>query len=82
MNRGNFIATLQLMAKENNTLQKHLSSAKRNAKRTSKTIQNDIIHICAMKIREKLNGSQNLHFTIIADECTVRLSNQEYSLYV
>ena len=28
MNRGNFIATLQLMAKENSVLQKHLSSAK------------------------------------------------------
>ena len=45
MNRGNFIATLQLMAKENSVLQKHLSSAKRNSKYTSKTIQNDIIPI-------------------------------------
>ena len=39
MNRGNFIATLQLMAKENSVLQKYLSSAKRNSKYTSKTIQ-------------------------------------------
>ena len=31
-NRGNFIATLQLLAKGDSTLQKHLLSAKRNAK--------------------------------------------------
>ena len=79
MNRGNFIATLQLMAKEN-SVQKHLSSAKRNSKYTSKTIQNDIIHVYAMKIKEKLTEelrSQNLPFTIIADECTDSHSNQE-----
>ena len=49
MNRGNFIATLQLMVKEN-SVQKHLSSAKRNSKYT---IQNEIIHVYAMKIKEK-----------------------------
>lgn len=55
MNQGNFIATLQLMAKEKSVLQKHLSSAKRNAKYTSKTIQNDIIHIYVMKNKGKIN---------------------------
>ena len=49
MNRGNFIATLQLMVKEN-SVQKHLSSAKRNSKYT---IKNEIIHVYAMKIKEK-----------------------------
>ena len=68
------------MSKENSVLQKHLSSAKRNSKYTSKTIQNDINHAYAMKIKEKLTGelrSQNLPFTIIADECTDSHSNQE-----
>ena len=47
--------------------------SKRNSKYTSKTIQNDIM-------QEKLTGelrSQNLPFTIIADECTDSHSNQE-----
>ena len=64
------------MAKENPVLQKHLNCAKRNAKYTSKTIQNDIIHLYAMKITGKLR-SWNLPFTIIADECTDRHSKQE-----
>ena len=38
-NRGNLIATLQLMAKGDDVLQKHLF-AKGNAKYTIKTIQN------------------------------------------
>ena len=80
MNQGKLIATPQLMAKVNSVLQKQLSSAKRNSKYTSKTIQNDIIHVYAMKIKEKLIGelpSQKLHFTIIADEFTDSHSNQE-----
>ena len=80
INRGNFVAILQLMAKGNSVLQKHLSCAKRNATYTSKTIQNDLIHIYATQIKEKITGelrSQNLPFTIIADECTDRHSNQE-----
>ena len=53
-NRGNFVATLQFLAKENNILQKHVFHAKKNAKYTSKTIQNWTIHIYATKIRENL----------------------------
>ena len=45
VNRGNFIATLQLLGKGNSVLQKHLLLAKSNAKYTSKTIQNEIIHV-------------------------------------
>ncbi len=44
-NRGNFIAILQLMAKGDPLLHKHLLTAKRNAIYTSKTIQNEVIHI-------------------------------------
>ena len=72
-NRGNFVATLQLMAKNDAILCKHLSSAKRNAKYTSKTIQNQIIHIYASKIQEKITKpvkDNALPYTIIADETT------------
>lgn len=49
VNRGNFLAIMQLLAKGNIVLQKHLALARRNAKYTSKTIQNDIIHIIICK---------------------------------
>ena len=54
VNRGNFVATLQLMAKGDSVLNNRLLTAKRNAKYTSKTIQNEVVHIYACKIRERL----------------------------
>lgn len=80
VNRGNFVATLQLMAKGDSILKQHLLSAKRNAKYTSKTIQNEVVHIHASKIREKVTKSLrecNLPYTVIADETTDRYSNGE-----
>ncbi len=79
-NRGNFIAILQLMAKGDSLLHKHLLTAKRNAIYTSKTIQNEVIHIYASLVLEKLTKNireNKLPFTIIADETTDRHSNQE-----
>ena len=79
-NKGNFIATLQLMAKDNSILQKHLLIASKNAKYTCKSIQNEIIHIYGSKIKSNLTDQlreQRLPFTIIADECTDSYSNQE-----
>ena len=38
-NRGNFVALLQLLAKGNDPLQKHLFSSSREAKYTRKTIK-------------------------------------------
>ena len=79
-NRGNFIATLQLMAKTDPVLNEHLHSAKRNAKYTSKTIQNEIAHIYASKIREKITKpirDNALPYTVIADETTDAFLNQE-----
>ncbi|KAL5516510.1 hypothetical protein EMCRGX_G001862 [Ephydatia muelleri] len=79
-NKGNFIATLQLMAKDNSILQKHLLNASKNAKYTCKSIQIEIIHIYGSKIKSNLTDQlreQRLSFTIIADECTDSYSNQE-----
>ena len=44
-NRVNFVALLQLLAKGNDPLQKHLLSSSREAKYTRKTIKNDFIHL-------------------------------------
>ena len=56
INRGNFVALLQLQAKGNDPLQKHLLSSSRQARYTSKTIQNDVIHMYASKIKERLTA--------------------------
>ena len=79
-NRGNFIAALQYKAKSDSILMKHLTSAWKNAKYTNKTIQNQIIHIYANKVRENITSQirqNDLPFTIIADETTDKFSNQE-----
>ena len=80
INRGNFIATLQLLGKRHSILHEHLLLTKRNAKHTSKTIQNEIIHIYACKIRERLTKElreKALPLTVIADEVTDPHANQE-----
>ena len=80
-NRGNFIALLQLMAKGNMVLQKHLSLVSKNSRYTSKTIQNERIRIYACAIKEKLTSAQlkeqSFPFTVIADEVTDPHANQE-----
>lgn len=45
VNRGNFIALIQLLGKSNYILQEHLLYCQMNANYTSKTIQNKIIHV-------------------------------------
>lgn len=79
-NRDNFIAVLQYKAKSDLLLMKHLISAKRNAKYTSTTIQNQITHIYANKVRENVTNlirERDLPYTIIADETTDKFANQE-----
>ena len=73
INRGNFVALLQLLAKGNDPLQKHLLSSSRQARYTRKTIQNDVIHLYSSKFKERLTAAlrtKGLPFTIIADEDT------------
>ena len=80
INRGNFIAVLQLLAKGDDILHKHLQMAKQNAKYTSKTMQNEIVHRYASKIKQSLTvqlRERGLPFTIMADEVTDPYANQE-----
>ena len=80
VNRGNLIAVLQLLSKGNSSLEKHLQTAKKNALYTSKTIQNEIIHIYASRIRESLTAELRdkvMPFAVIADEVTDPYANQE-----
>ena len=68
------------MAKSDPILKKHLTSANKNAKYTSKTIQNQIIHIYVTKIREnitKIIREKKLPYTVIGVETTDSYLNQE-----
>ena len=79
-NRGNFIAALLYKAKSDSLLMKHLISARRNAKYTSKTIKNQITQIYANKVIENVTDlirERKLPFSIIADETTDKFANQE-----
>lgn len=62
-NEGNFIAILRLVAKSNMCLNEHLRHGPRNARYTSKTIQNEILEIAADQIRE-------FYISIMGDEVT------------
>ena len=71
-NEGNFIAILRLIAKNNPTLKEHLISGPRNAKYTSKTIQNEILEIAANQIQDFYRRCIQScpHFSHMADEVT------------
>jgi hypothetical protein len=79
-NKGNFPAILNLMAASDQVLRKHLDTSAKNAKYTSKTIQNKIIEIIGDQIRMRIAdslGQDNAYFSIIGDEVTDKHANQE-----
>ena len=71
-NEGNFVAIMRLLAEQNPALKEHLVSGPRNARYTSKTIQNEIIGIIADLIREYFHRclKRSPRFALIADETT------------
>ncbi|XP_041346704.1 52 kDa repressor of the inhibitor of the protein kinase-like [Gigantopelta aegis] len=81
-NRGNFLATLDLMAKSDKILHTHLERGQQTSKYTSKTIQNEIVVLIGDFIRHHLTlgikaGSPSPFFSIMADEVTDTFGNQE-----
>ena len=71
-NKGNFIATLRLLAKNIPELKEYLTSGPRNARYICKTVQNELIEIAADQIREFYREclKNSPHFAIIGDEVT------------
>ena len=71
-NEGNFIAILRLLAKNKLVLHEHFTSGPKNAKYTSKTIQNKILEKGADQVREFYRSCLHncSHFSLIADEVT------------
>ena len=72
----NFLALLSLMAESDINLQEHLMTAGKNAKYTSKTVQNELISIIGQSIRATFIKNMEF-FSIIADELTEQISNKE-----
>ena len=68
--RGILLPFLRLLAQNNAVLREHLVSGARNAKYTSKTIQNEIIEVAADYIRSIYRDCINKcpHFSIMGDE--------------
>ena len=69
-NHGNFIALVNFRAQTDETLKKHLQNAPRNAKYTSKTIQNQLIDIIGKRIQKEIldEVKEAKFYSIIADE--------------
>lgn len=81
-NDGNFIEIIRFRAETDPILANHLVSAPRNAKYTSKTIQNELISVVGQKIqKEILDEVKRAHFySVIADEVTDAANKEELSL--
>ena len=77
-NLGNFIAIVHFRAETDETLKEYLQNAPRNAKYTSKTMQNQLIDIIGKHIQMKIldEVKEAKFYSVIADEaCDV--SNKE-----
>ena len=69
-NRGNFLELLNVIAKFDITTSNRLTSGPRNAKYVHHDIQNELIHIMASMVREKISEEvrQAQHFALMVDE--------------
>ena len=73
MNCGNFQETLQLIADTgNHEVAKFLESNPKNASYRSKTVQNELIMLCAKQITSNLSNEieKSGEFAILGDEAT------------
>ena len=77
-NEGNFIELIRFRAETDDILRRHLDNAPRNARYTSKTVQNELISIIGNRIRTDILSEvkQAKFFSVIADE-VVDIANKE-----
>ena len=67
---GNFAFFVNWKSEYHEDLKIHIANSPENAKYTSPRVQNEIIQLCEMAIRERimLNISHNQYWSLIADE--------------
>jgi len=80
-NQGNFTELVWFRAKTDKTLRKHLQNAPRNAKYTSKTIQNDMIEVIGKHMRKNILVRFK-RLTVIADEVADIGNKEQLSILV
>ena len=81
-NEGNFIELVKLRAETDSNLYDHLQNAPKNAKYTSKTIQNQLIDIVAQQIRMEILSEvkQAKYYSVIADEVCDVSNKEQFSI--
>ena len=82
-NKGNFWVVLEMMAKRDDTLRKHLETKRKNAQYTSRIILNEVIDVVVEYIRKEHTRSledENAFFSIMANEVTDPHGNQIMSV--
>ena len=82
LNRGNFLAIIDLIAKYDPIVKEHLKNGQRNAKMLSWKTQNDIIANAALVIRNQIKDMicSEQFYAVIGDEVTERFANKEVLL--
>ncbi|XP_011408862.1 PREDICTED: zinc finger MYM-type protein 1-like, partial [Amphimedon queenslandica] len=82
-NKGNFLELMELLSSNDKTLKAQLRALPRNVTYTSHTIQNEVLHTLATKVRSTICFQVNeaRYFSILADE-TRDVSKQEQMSFV
>ena len=80
VNEGNFIELVRFRAETDQVLRKHLDNAPKNAKYTSKTIQNELIDVIGKAICNEIieEVREARFYTVIADELRTFLTKNSY----
>lgn len=81
-NEGNFIEIVRFRAETDPILANHLVSSPRNAKYTSKNIQNELIGVVGQMIQKEIidEVKRASFYSVIADEVTDAANKEELSL--
>ena len=81
-NEGNFIELVKFRAETDSNLYDHLQNAPKNAKYTSKTIQNQLIDIVAQQIRMEILSEvkQAKYYSVIVDEVCDISNKEQFSI--
>ena len=85
MNHGNFLALLRFRVRAGDkVLEEHLKTAARNARYTSKTVQNEMIEISGNIVQRKILQMVKKagFFSVIVDEATNSANDEQLSIFL
>ena len=81
-NRGNFVEMVKFRAETDEALRKHLQNAPKNAQYTSKTIQNELIHVVGKYIQSEILHEIEVakYYSVLADELSDVANKEQLSI--